>query len=99
MRSFVAENNITDILFANNIFNACSPKIAARYSRFLTQSESSLPATAKVVEAKKYNVAGNDSIAAHYGEEKNMKPKSENSSSEVEADENIPVSPSSAEEG
>ena len=99
MRSFVAENNVTDILFANNIFNACSPKIAARYSRFLTQSESSLPATAKVVEAKKHNVAGNDSIAAHYGEEKSMKPKSENSSSEIGADENIPASPSSAEEG
>lgn len=43
MRRFVDENKITDILFANNIFNACSSKIAARYSRFLAQNDVPLP--------------------------------------------------------
>lgn len=43
MKRFVADNKITDILFANNIFNACSSKIAARYAHFLTQEDVLLP--------------------------------------------------------
>lgn len=39
MKRYVADNKITDILFANNIFNAYSPKISARYAAFLTQQE------------------------------------------------------------
>lgn len=38
MKQYVAENKITDILFANNIFNAYSNKICRKYMRFLTQN-------------------------------------------------------------
>lgn len=37
MKKFVRENKITDILFANNIFNAYSPKIGKKYLKFLEQ--------------------------------------------------------------
>ena len=43
MRDFVKANAITDILFANNIFNAYSKKICSRYMRFLTQVNGSFP--------------------------------------------------------
>ena len=43
MRDFVKANAITDILFANNIFNAYSKKICSRYMRFLTQANGSFP--------------------------------------------------------
>lgn len=37
MTQYVRDNKITDILFANNIFNAYSPRIANAYIRFLDQ--------------------------------------------------------------
>ena len=37
MKDYVRENKITDILFANNIFNAYSNKICNKYVRFLNQ--------------------------------------------------------------
>lgn len=37
MVQYVRENRITDILFANNIFNVCSPKIGRKYISFLDQ--------------------------------------------------------------
>ena len=37
MVEYVHDNNITDILFANNIFNAYNPKFCRRYLKFLTQ--------------------------------------------------------------
>ena len=37
MVDYVRDNKITDILFANNIFNAYNPKFCRRYLRFLTQ--------------------------------------------------------------
>lgn len=45
MRKYVVDNKITDILFANNIFNAYSNKICKKYMRFLSQNGRSLPAT------------------------------------------------------
>lgn len=39
MKKYVADNHITDILFANNIFNAYSPKVYKRYLGFLTQGD------------------------------------------------------------
>lgn len=38
MVQYVHDNRITDILFANNIFNAYSPRIANAYIRFLDQA-------------------------------------------------------------
>lgn len=38
MRAYVAEHGITDILFANNIFKACSSATYRNYVRFLSQS-------------------------------------------------------------
>lgn len=43
MREYVTSNKITDILFANNIFNAYSGKICGRYMRFLTQADGTMP--------------------------------------------------------
>ena len=40
MKDYVNNNQITDILFANNIFMAYSGNIKAQYSRFLTQKDS-----------------------------------------------------------
>jgi len=37
LKKYVRENGITDILFANNTFNAYSPKTRDRYLRFLDQ--------------------------------------------------------------
>lgn len=37
MRKYIADNKITDILFANNTFNAYSPKTRDAYIRFLDQ--------------------------------------------------------------
>ncbi len=37
MKDYVRDNKITDILFANNIFNAYSNKICNKYVRFLNQ--------------------------------------------------------------
>ena len=37
MVQYVRDNKITDILFANNVFNAYSPRIANAYIRFLDQ--------------------------------------------------------------
>ena len=37
MVEYVRSNKITDILFANNIFNAYNPKFCVRYEKFLTQ--------------------------------------------------------------
>lgn len=38
MVQYVRDNSITDILFANNIFNVCSPKLANKYISFLDQA-------------------------------------------------------------
>ena len=51
MKKYVEENKITDILFANNIFNAYSPKIYKRYLAFLTQSDNTVATSVK--ETKK----------------------------------------------
>ncbi len=37
MTEYVKENKITDILFANNMFNVCSPGTSYKYIKFLTQ--------------------------------------------------------------
>ena len=54
MKSYVLANKITDILFANNIFNCYSSKISSKYMRFLTQQGGDFapatPASAKKKE-------------------------------------------------
>ena len=37
MTSYVEDHHITDILFANNVFSACSPHTGRTYARYLTQ--------------------------------------------------------------
>lgn len=77
MRRFVAENKITDILFANNIFNASSRKITARYSRFLTQNDASLPSAPPVAQKKISNKTTVDSVATSVENGNNEEPTSE----------------------
>jgi hypothetical protein len=38
MKDYVRDNKITDILFANNIFNCYSSKISSKYTKFLSQT-------------------------------------------------------------
>ncbi len=75
MKEYVAENQITDILFANNIFNAYSPKIYKRYLAFLTQQNSSpravVPQTAPTVTKPEKKAV------PHTTEEKKVTPKAE----------------------
>ena len=51
-KRYVEENHITDILFANNIFNAYSPKIYKRYLGFLSQADSAVRGAAPKVKDK-----------------------------------------------
>lgn len=44
--NYVVDNGITDIVFANNIGNACGDYAPKRYSRFLTQSSTAYTAEA-----------------------------------------------------
>lgn len=53
MKKYVTENQITDILFANNIFNAYSPKIYKRYLAFLNQADNTIPVPPKPSALKK----------------------------------------------
>ena len=39
IRDYVLDNNITDILFANNIGHACSTRTSSSYNRYLTQGQ------------------------------------------------------------
>ena len=39
MKKFVADNRVTDLLFALNIFNAYAPSSAAKMKKFLTQND------------------------------------------------------------
>lgn len=48
MREYVRDNKITDILFANNIFNAYSNKICRKYVRFLNQHGGASSASSSV---------------------------------------------------
>lgn len=74
MKEYVAENHITDILFANNIFNAYSPKIYKRYLAFLTQPNSSPSAVAPQASS----TVKKEKQGAHHGvEEKKTTPKAE----------------------
>ena len=47
MVDYVNDNNITDILFANNIFNAYNPKFCRRYLNVLAQKERDVMAKIK----------------------------------------------------
>lgn len=49
MRSYIADNHITDVLFANNIFKAYSPHIYNIYARFLDQATYTPHPSPKVV--------------------------------------------------
>lgn len=53
MRKYVSDNKITDILFANNIFNAYSNKICKKYTRFLHQNGTILPSNNSVSTSSK----------------------------------------------
>lgn len=39
MKDYVRKNKITDILFANNVFNVISKKVYTKYNKFLTQQD------------------------------------------------------------
>lgn len=50
LKAYVERNKITDVLLANNVFNACSPKISRRYVALLSQRDNT--SVAKHQEAK-----------------------------------------------
>ncbi len=43
VKSYVAENKITDVCMINNIFNAYSPRVAKRFLKILTHADASDP--------------------------------------------------------
>lgn len=48
MKEYVRNNKITDILFANNIFNCYSSKISSKYTHFLSQKDGDFAARTSV---------------------------------------------------
>ena len=68
MTQYVHDNKITDILFANNIFNAYSPRIANAYIRFLDQKGGIVhqpkPDSVTVKPAVKDSVAATPAVEA-----------------------------------
>lgn len=67
MVDYVEENQITDILFANNIFKAYSSHTYTRYLKFLTQTNGIYrPQPAKTDSTATVKTTGNDSIAASF---------------------------------
>lgn len=72
MKKYVQENHITDILFANNIFNAYSPKIYKRYLTFLTQADNVIHSQSDVStpKAKSSAESGKPKAKSATGEEK-----------------------------
>lgn len=41
IKDYIRHNGITDVLFANGIFNSCGKNMASKYTRFLSQAEGS----------------------------------------------------------
>ena len=60
MRDYVREHEITDILFATNIFNAYAPHVARSFVRFLTQENGKLPPKKRHDEGKA--VSGHETL-------------------------------------
>lgn len=52
VKSYVAQNSITDVCLINNIFNAYSPRVAKRFLKILTHADTSEPVKAAPVAAK-----------------------------------------------
>lgn len=84
-------NGITDILFANNIFNAYNPRFCSRYARFLTQADGSgihtpspvaadsaglHPGNVRHADAQEHHVPSADSAFSNRQKE-NTQPKAE----------------------
>ena len=69
MKQYVQDNRITDILFANNIFQACGGRYRA-YEFFLTMPEGSTdnPSTSFYKKRPKKDVEAMDSLSSHEGD-------------------------------
>ncbi|WP_216655764.1 DHHW family protein [Xylanibacter muris] len=91
MKEYVVGNGITDILFANNIFNAYNPRFCSRYARFLTQADGSgihtpspvaadsaglHPGNVRHADAQEHHVPSADSAFSNRQKE-NTQPKAE----------------------
>lgn len=84
MKKYVVANNITDILFANNIFKAYSSSIYRSYLRFLEQSDHSVfkavvdsTATDTIRQNEKRISLGKDTTLVHKNKVVNDVPKQE----------------------
>lgn len=88
MKKYVEENKITDILFANNIFNAYSPKIYKRYLNFLTQGDNVTVAPASKSKAAAHvNNEGVDEAKDKHDKAHSEKQREENAvGAEVETE-------------
>lgn len=75
MKQYVAENKITDILFANNIYKAYSSGSCKNYLRFLTQQGGTF--APKTVKSEKNKDASSSKPAASHTEEPAPQPAAE----------------------
>lgn len=55
MKKYVKDNNITDLLFCVNIFNANSGSIAAKFKHFLSQTDGAMASPTPAKEEEKQN--------------------------------------------
>ena len=67
MKKYVADNKITDILFANNIFNAYSNKICKKYMRFLNQSDHTIATSTSSDTATSASSSSSKSVKKNTG--------------------------------
>jgi len=65
MIDYVHENKITDILFANNIFNAYSSSVCRKYTRFLNQKDGVAPIPAVHAKTVTDKEEPKDTLAPH----------------------------------
>jgi len=75
MRSYVENNKITDILFANNIFKAYSKHTYGAYMRFLTQADHTpheAPSAARVADIRHKTDSAARATQAHTAKEKDL---------------------------
>lgn len=87
MVQYVHDNKITDILFANNIFNAYSPRIAGAYLRFLDQTggivkpQADSTSVVSPVDTRGHHKAADADTVGHAGANKPARPAEESGQS------------------
>ncbi|MFA4046812.1 hypothetical protein HPS54_01765 [Prevotella sp. PCHR] len=84
MVDYVRENKITDILFANNIFNAYSGAVCKKYVHYLTQRHGAMAPKDEVKDEHTHAAHERKDTVAHHAIHKKPEPAVDNVSEEAE---------------